>query len=164
MTRSLTGDWTLDLPHSEPALGYRGGGVCYSEKISLLKLLLYSTKLFLTFKIKCNTSIYSIFIFNQLSVYFFIAQPLITIVWIHATKLSRFFYWFPKMQHNFNSDMKCITSCVGVCEQQNTSSNLLWFSTLLLLFTNNLQISSLTSQSLTNHENTAQQCSQTTSN
>ena len=25
-TRSLTGDWTRDLPHSMPPLGYRGGG------------------------------------------------------------------------------------------------------------------------------------------
>ena len=27
MTRSLTGNWTRDLPHSKPALGYRGRGV-----------------------------------------------------------------------------------------------------------------------------------------
>ena len=27
MTRSLTGYWTRDLPHSKPALGYRGGGL-----------------------------------------------------------------------------------------------------------------------------------------
>jgi len=26
MTRSLTGDWARDLPHSMPALGYREGG------------------------------------------------------------------------------------------------------------------------------------------
>ena len=29
MMRFLTGDWTRDLPHSKPALGYRGGGVFY---------------------------------------------------------------------------------------------------------------------------------------
>ena len=27
MTRSLNGDWTRDLPHSKPALDYRGGGL-----------------------------------------------------------------------------------------------------------------------------------------
>ena len=26
MIRSLAGDWTRDLPHSKPALGYQGGG------------------------------------------------------------------------------------------------------------------------------------------
>ena len=29
MTRSLTGDWTRDLPLSKQALGYRGGGYMY---------------------------------------------------------------------------------------------------------------------------------------
>ena len=27
--RFLAGEWTRDLPHSKPALGYRGGGVFY---------------------------------------------------------------------------------------------------------------------------------------
>ena len=31
MTQSLTGDWTRDLPHSMPALGYRGGGSVSSD-------------------------------------------------------------------------------------------------------------------------------------
>ena len=31
MTRSLTGDWTLDLWHSMQALYYRGGGIYYTN-------------------------------------------------------------------------------------------------------------------------------------
>ena len=45
MTRSLTGDWTRDLPHSMPALdhlGYRGGGSSFNDTISLSPLKLFS--------------------------------------------------------------------------------------------------------------------------
>ena len=43
MTRSLTGDWTQDFPHSKPALplGYRGGGTILDD------LLLFRSWLYL---------------------------------------------------------------------------------------------------------------------
>ena len=38
MTRSLTGDWTRELPHSKPALylGYRGGGEVQLKTVLLV--------------------------------------------------------------------------------------------------------------------------------
>jgi len=41
MTRSLTGDWTRDLPHLKPPLGYRGGGIEAVNLEILLKLRLF---------------------------------------------------------------------------------------------------------------------------